>query len=488
MRLLALLFCLLVCTPVAPASAQSHPYEAIDAFVRDRMKATHTPGIAYAVVGPDGPIHQRTWGTDGRGKPVTPQTPFLWGSVAKPVTATAVMTLVQSGRLRLTDRVVDYLPDFRFGGAAHARQVTIGHLLNQTAGLPEAATFKVTDCLGSGCPTPAQRISALNGGKPLGPPGTKYAYTSANYLLLTAIVEAVTKRPYAEYLRPAVLEPAGMKGAIADIGSAKKRNLPPGHQLLWGIPSAIADGYDEHGAGYGYLGGDLNDLAAFASFQLRSGQTTDGKAVLTPGSVRLMREEGKLSSGEGSGYGLGWSINALDAPLDRALWHTGATFGYSSVLILLPEKNIALVLQQNLYGFLHNDAVMHTGFGAAKLLAGGTPSKAPSASTYYLTVWGITALALGLILATGRSALLLRRRPAASSLRRRIATAAWTLAGALPLLIAVPAMSQMSPGQMMNWVPDAFAALCVAVAAGLATITLRVTLALRTTRNRRASR
>ncbi|MFD0901900.1 serine hydrolase domain-containing protein [Actinomadura sediminis] len=486
MRLLALLLCLLVLAPVAPASAQPGPYEAIDAFVRDRMKATDTPGLAYAVVGPDGPIHQRTWGSDGNGEPVTPQTPFLWGSVAKPVAATAVMTLVQAGRLRLTDRVVDYLPDFRFGGAAHARRVTIRHLLGQTAGLPETATFKVADCLESGCPTPAERVGALNGGEPLGPPGTEYAYTSANYLLLTAVVEAVTGRPYAEYLRRAVLEPAGMKGAIADIGSAEKRNLPPGHQLLWGVPSAIADGYDEHGAGYGYLGGDLNDLAAFASFQLRSGKTADGKAILTPESVRLMREEGTLSSGEGSGYGLGWSINALDAPLDRAVWHTGATFGYASFLILLPEKNIALVLEQNLYGFLHNDAVMHAGLGAARLLAGGTPSETPSASTYYLTVWGITALALGLVLAAGRSALLLRRRPAASSSRRR--TAAWTLIGALPLLIAVPAMSRTSPGQMMNWVPDAFAALCVAVAAGLATIALRVTLALRTTRSRRAGR
>ncbi|MEW2354600.1 hypothetical protein [Spirillospora sp. NPDC029432] len=102
-------------------------------------------------------------------------------------------------------------------------------------------------------------------------------------------------------------------------------------------------------------------------------------------------------------------------------------------------------------------------------------SRTPAASTYHLTFWGVTALALALITATGRSALLLRRRPAASSRRRTIATAAWTLAGALPLLIAVPVMSRMGPGHLMNWVPDAFAA-------------LRVTRALRATRDRRAAR
>ncbi|GAB2971989.1 hypothetical protein GCM10023080_039970 [Streptomyces pseudoechinosporeus] len=246
------------------------------------MDATRAPGISYAVVGPDGPIHQRSWGTDGRGERVTADTPFLWGSVAKPITATAVMVLVQDGRLRLDDRVVDHVANFRFGGPAHASRVTIRHLLNQTAGIPESATFNVTDRLDADCPRPAERIGDLDDVQPLGPPGTTYAYTSANYLVLSAVVEAVTKRPFADHLRQTVLDPAGMNGAIADQASARKRNLTPGHQLLWGIPTALADGVDDHGAGYGYTGGDLSDLAAFASFQLRSGKTADGAAVLTP--------------------------------------------------------------------------------------------------------------------------------------------------------------------------------------------------------------
>src|SRR5690606_8982018 len=130
----ALLLLLAPCLPLAPAHAESGPYAQIDAYVRERMKDTKTPGLAYAVVGPDGPIHRRAWGTDGRGDRVTAETPFLWGSVTKPITATAVMTLVQSGRLRLEDRVVDHLPGFRFGGPAHASKVTIRHLLEQTAG------------------------------------------------------------------------------------------------------------------------------------------------------------------------------------------------------------------------------------------------------------------------------------------------------------------------------------------------------------------
>lgn len=473
----ALLLLLAPCLPLAPAHAESGPYAQIDAYVRERMKDTKTPGLAYAVVGPDGPIHRRAWGTDGRGDRVTAETPFLWGSVTKPITATAVMTLVQSGRLRLEDRVVDHLPGFRFGGPAHASKVTIRHLLEQTAGIPASATTEVTDCYGSGCARPAERLAALDDVTPLGPPGAEYAYTSVNYLALAAVVEKVTGRPMAGHLRRAVFTPAGMDGAIADTASAERRGLSPGHQLLWGFPAATADGFDEHGAGYGYVGGDLDDLAAFASLQLRS-----GAPVLTSESARLMRQEGRLESGDGTGYGLGWRVGGLDAPLDDAVWHTGGLPGYSAMLFLLPRRNVALVLHQNLYGLLQDGAVMQAGFGATRILAGGRPADAPSASVHHLTVWGLTALALALLVAAGRSAFLLRR-PAATRGRLVAVTSAWVIVGALPAAAMATQAGMLRPA--LTWVPDAFVALCAAAVGGAATAALRLALAIRTVRTGR---
>lgn len=473
----AALLLLLTCLPLVPAHAESRPYAEIDAYVRERMKATKTPGLAYAVVGPDGPVHRRSWGTDGRGDRVTARTPFLWGSVSKPVMATAVMTLVQSGRLRLDGRVVDHLPGFRFGGAAHASKVTVRHLLEQTAGIPPSVTPRLTDCHGSGCPRPAERLAALDGVTPLGPPGTEYAYTSVNYLVLAAVVESVTKRPLADHLRRSVFAPAGMDGAIADSASAENRRLSPGHQLLWGFPAATADGFDEHGAGYGYVGGDLDDLAAFAALQLRS-----GRPVLTPESARLMRREGRLEpGGEVTGYGLGWRVGGLDAPLDDAVWHTGGLPGYSAMLFVLPRRNVALVLHQNLYGLLQDRTIMQVGFVAARLLAGGRPADAPPATGHHLTVWGLTALAVALLLAAGRSAFLLRR-PATATARGRLvaATAGWVAVGALPAAAMAAQAGMLRP--MLIWVPDAFAAACAAAVGGVATAALRLLLAVRAVR------
>lgn len=506
-RAAALALSLLLLTPTTPASAATPAipatpadrYAAIDEFVRDRMKATKTPGLAYAVVGPNGPLHQRTWGTDGRGERVTAHTPFLWGSVAKPIAATSVMVLVQDRQLSLDDRVMDHLPDFRFGGQTHASKVTVRHLLNQTAGIPESATFKVADHHASDSPRPAERVRDLDDVKPLGPPGTKYAYSSSNYLALAGVVESVTKRPFSDHLRRTVLDPARMDGAIVDQSSARERDLPPGHQLLWGTPRAVADGVDDHGAAYGYTGGDLNDLMAFASLQLRAGKPGQEAAVLTPESVQLMREDTTLqptepaagaTSGTGTGYGLGWRVGGLDAPLDKAVWHTGATPGYSAMLFLLPEQNVALVVEQNLHGLLHDEAVMQVGFGAARILAGGdgSPTGPASAASYHQTVWGVTALAAALLVAVGRSVLLLRRPATPGTPPRRIGlTALWCLTGALPVAALVYLDDVMSLGQLRTWAPDVFVAACVAATAGATTLLLRLTLAVRSRRFARSA-
>ncbi|QFG22969.1 serine hydrolase [Actinomadura sp. WMMB 499] len=447
--------CTLAATPAVAApstalpAAPSGPYAELDAYVRDRMRETGVPGLSYAVVGPDGPVHRRAWGTDGRGDPVTPATPFLWGSLAKPATATGVMTLVESGRLGLDDRVAEHVPEFGFAPGA-----TVRHLLGQTSGLPAEATFEVADCHAADCPRPAGRLGALDGVEPLGPPGTEYAYTSANYVALAAVVESVTGRPFADFMHEAVFDPIGMDGAIADAESARK--LPPGHQLLWGFPTATKK-YDPHGAAYGYLGGDLHDLTAFASAQLRG-------TVLKPESLRLMRQESKA----GTGYGLGWRVGGLDGPLQNAVWHTGGVPGYSAMIFLLPERGIGLVLQQNMYALLQDGAVMESGFGAARLLAGGEPGDAPSAAVHHATVWGVTALALALLLAAARSVAVVRR-PA-----RPPVTLAWCAAGLVPWGLAAAVQSVMGVRHLWSWVPDAALALGAAVLAGTATMAVRL--------------
>ena len=162
----------------------------IDHYVRERKAATRTPGLAYAVVSPDGVVHQRTWGHDGHGAQVTTSTPFLWGSVSKPVTATAVMTLVDAGNLDLDAPVRRYLPWFRLADDVAAEGITMRHLLTHTSGIPGGTG--VTDRFEEVDDPYRRGVADLAGVAPRAAPGQRHAYTSANYLVLGAIVQAVT--------------------------------------------------------------------------------------------------------------------------------------------------------------------------------------------------------------------------------------------------------------------------------------------------------
>lgn len=454
------------------------PYAAIDDYVRERMDATGTPGLSYAVVGPDGPVHRAAWGTDGDGAPVTAATPFLWGSVAKPVAAASVLALVEDEALGLDDPVVEHLPRFRFGGE-HAAEVTVRHLLAQTSGLPASATAAVSDCRGGDCPRPADRLGALDRIDPLAPPGEEYAYTSANYVVLAAVVEAVTGTSFADHVRGAVLDPAGARGAITDPASARARGLAPGHLPLWGVTAPVATGLDPHGAAYGYLGGDLDDLASLASLFLR-----EGGDVLSAESFALMSGEQSAEGGAGTGYGLGWRVGGLDAPLDGALWHSGAAPGYAAMLLLLPERDLALVMQQNSHGLLHDTASMDVLFGASALLAGAPePEPAPSRTVYLLAVAGTTALAaVFLATAVAASAALLRTRAGAARTPGRAATALRVALGLLPVVAGAVLVSATGVGGALAWTPDIALTLAVAAAGGAASAALWTAAAVRVRR------
>lgn len=362
----------------------------IDDYVRQRMAATRTPGLAYAVVGPDGVVHQRTWGHDGHGEPVTASTPFLWGSVSKPVTATAVMTLVEAGHLDLDAPVRRYLPWFRLADDAAAGRITVRHLLEHTSGIPGGTG--VTDRFEAVDDPYRRGVADLAGVAPRSEPGHRHAYTSANYLVLGASVESVTGQRFDEYLRGAVLEPCGMTGTITTPAQARA-TLPPGHRYVVGRPVAMASPFDPTGPAYGYLGGTIDDLAAFAAAHLARGLGRVGR-VLSDGSVAAMRT-GTARVTARTAYGLGWRDTHRDGV--RMVWHAGAVAGYQAMVVLLPEQARAVAMLQNVYGFFQDVALAAPGLGSARLLAGRRPDPVRRTFAYPLALGAVgaaTALSL----------------------------------------------------------------------------------------------
>ena len=162
----------------------------------------------------------------------TDRTLYQVASVSKAVTAWGVMKLVEEGRLGLDEPVVRHLTRWRFPGSdAHRDKVTVRHLLSHTAGLD--------DGLGYGGFLPGETIQTLEESLTLTKdstvgapqavrvarePGTHMSYSGGGYAILQLLVEEVTKRPFADYMKETVLQPLGMTTASFDLDAITSEN------------------------------------------------------------------------------------------------------------------------------------------------------------------------------------------------------------------------------------------------------------------------
>ncbi|MFE6387639.1 serine hydrolase domain-containing protein [Nocardiopsis dassonvillei] len=452
---LALLLALSPVVTAPPNDPAPTDPAAMDAYVQERMAATNTPGLAYAVVGPEGVEHRGTFGVDGDGAPVDEHTPFLWGSVAKPVTATAALVLAREGRLDLDAPVEEYLPVFAEFGA----DPTVRDLLTQTSGLTGRTAAATSDLYGERSPDLDARMARIAASEP-GTPGT-HEYSSANYLVLGAVMEEVTG-DFRGYLRESVLEPTGMDGVFASAAQAREAGLSPGHRTLWGVPVADADGVDDEGAAYGYLGGDVTDLAAFARAQVAAEPPVLDAAALEEARTGLVPVPGSAQE-----YGLGWRDTALFDLGEPIVFHGGSTPGYAAIVVVLPERGRAVAVLQNTYDMLRDNGIQAVAFGLAHMLAGRDSPSSPGTDPLYLaSVWTPTAAAAAL--GAGAVAAVRVRRP------RRWASALWSALGLVAVAAAVGVAASHGLRPALTWLPDVTAATLAAGALGAAVVVLRL--------------
>jgi CubicO group peptidase (beta-lactamase class C family) len=126
-------------TPVA-INAQDNTLDAaaIDAYIENHMAENQIPGLALSIVHNDESVYTQGYGVAGPdGTPVTPQTPFIIGSISKSFTALAIMKLVEAGEIELDAPVQTYIPWFTLADPEGAKLITVRHLLTHSSGLSE---------------------------------------------------------------------------------------------------------------------------------------------------------------------------------------------------------------------------------------------------------------------------------------------------------------------------------------------------------------
>jgi D-alanyl-D-alanine carboxypeptidase len=282
------------------------------------------------------PIYRKALGFANREKRIanTIDTRFDVGSMSKMFTATAILQLVQAGKVRLDDPVGKYLPDYPNRDVA--TKVTVEQLLTHTGGTgnifgPEFAAHR------NELRTHADYLKLFGERAPLFEPGSRFEYSNYGMLLLGAVIERVTGRSYDDYVGQHVYKPARMKRTASEPleehgpDSAIGYMRPPDGILR---PNIELMAYRGNAAGGGFS--SVGDLASFA-------RALTANELLSPANTLLLTT-GKTDTPNGNRYAYGFVDNRAR---DGWFGHDGGAPGVNGILMIFPRSGYVVAVLSN---------------------------------------------------------------------------------------------------------------------------------------------
>ena len=329
---------MLLAAPCARAQQTTLTPEAkakIEAAVMAVLRETGTPSAQVGIVQHGEVVYLGALG-NARLDPVAPATvdmPYGVGSISKQFTAAAVMVLVERGKVKLDDPVSTWLPELE-----HSHDVTLRMLLNQVSGYLDNYTEDYLTPEMAMTTTPLDSVKRWTS-KPLDfVPGTRWQYSNTNYMLAGLVVERASGEPFFQFLRENVLEPAGLKHAI-DLNAPGVPALPQGYvRFGFGPPRASPREAPSNTFAAGELAMPIADLMHWDLVVLK-------RELLKSTSWQTMQAEAVLPNGIGSGYGMGFFLEAKGSR--RVIEHSGELNGFTSLNMLYPQQGTAVAVLTN---------------------------------------------------------------------------------------------------------------------------------------------
>ena len=310
------------------------PAGSIEEFIDSEMPASGVPGLAYAVVA-DGEITEvgaRGVVKIGGDTEVTPDTPFVIGSISKSITALAVMQLVEAGEVDLDAEVSQYLDGF---AGRPAGAITVRQLLSHTSGFSTLqGNASHTDAT-SGKDALERSVDGLAEVTPAYGPGERWEYSNTNYQILGRLIEVVSGQEYQAYVAANILEPIGMVNSFVADGEIHE-SMATGHTPWFGTKRPGAENTtDRATAPQGGIIATAGDLALYMQTMM-NGQDD----VLTAaGKAQMMRP----ASAASPFYGFGWYLDEGNG----SVWHSGSTPGFETLATMVPTEKKAVVVLVN---------------------------------------------------------------------------------------------------------------------------------------------
>ncbi|MFE4456506.1 serine hydrolase domain-containing protein [Nocardia tengchongensis] len=277
--------------------------------------------------------------------PVTEHTVFAIGSTSKTFTTTALLRLVADGRVDLDAPVRTYVPELELLDEQSAATITVGQLLNHTAGLE----WNLINNTGEGEDGLAKFVATLAELPLIGAPGERASYSQAGFNLLGRVIENVTGEPFEQVVADTVLAPVGLTESHYFQGDVMTRRFAAGHERQADgelTVSRVWKGSRANNPGGG-LGTTVSDLLRWGRFHLGDGRGAHGETVLPADLLHRMRQPTVRlrNSTLADAFGLCWMLRDVDGV--RMAGHGGSGFGQFADFQLVPERDFAVVVLSN---------------------------------------------------------------------------------------------------------------------------------------------
>ncbi|WP_260478187.1 serine hydrolase [Nonomuraea sp. WAC 01424] len=320
-------------------------------------------------------------GRDGDGGAVTARTRFRIASMSKSMTATAIMLLVDRGRVSLDDPVVKLLPDFRMADPRFTG-ITVRHILSHTSGLSNDTN---NEYVFPPLRTAREIVAALADKTLTAAPGTRAEYHNTNFSIAARIVEVMSGKSFDDFLHTELFTPLGMTGTSSTLGcSDRAEGLSSGYEVVLGVAVAAPD-MPGMCVGNGGVISTLDDMVRW----LRFNQGTLGAGLLSAGSLAELHTV-QPKAGD---HALGWQARPVTAGAPPSLvGHGGTLATWTGDMVFSPKTGVAALVLTNGVG---DPGLLSTDLLAERIGAPVTPMSNPLLALFCLTCCVLGAVALG---------------------------------------------------------------------------------------------
>lgn len=309
--------------------------EIVDSIVKSKISEYQIPGIALGIVQQDSVVYAKGYGLVSikEDLAVNQNTLFHTASISKLFTATAIMQLIKAHKITLDTKLVKVAPEINYKDV-RVKYITIKQLLNHTSGLPDIKNYhwkkhnQLSNSLNDYITGLHIKLKAT--------PSTTYLYSNLGYDILGFVVEKITNSSFEEYIKLNILDPSGMLQSdfrnfrIPDSLKAKP------HSKKWitgNIYRRKTYPYTREHAASSTLNSSAYEFCKWMIWFMNKSKDEGFNIMLHP------------SFGANSHIGLGFQLSTLDS-LEVA-GHYGGDKGFRSYLLLIPQREIGLVILAN---------------------------------------------------------------------------------------------------------------------------------------------